>query len=190
MTDLPILETERLSLREMTRSDADHLLEVFADPIAMQHYPSTIDRDGAIAWIERARASYARHGFGFWIVERKEDRRFLGQCGLLVQDVHGATEVEVAYLFARQFWGHGYATEAARACRDWAFTHLAIPRAVSLIRVENLPSIRVAERNGMRPVSSLVKAGYPHRVYAISREAWAAKGPRDLKTQGPSDSSA
>jgi RimJ/RimL family protein N-acetyltransferase len=150
---MSILETDRLRLREMTLLDAELLLEIFQDPIAMRHYPSTIDRQGAIAWVERAQASYRQHGHGFWLAERREDGRFLGQCGLLAQDVHGAAEVEVAYLFARRFWGHGYATEAAGACRDWAFTHLAVPRVVSLIRRENLPSIRVAERNGMRPVS-------------------------------------
>ena len=172
---MAILETERLRLRQMMPADAGLLLEIFQDPVAMRHYPGTIDRDGAIAWVERAQASYRRHGHGFWIVERKVDARFLGQCGLLAQDVHGATEVEVAYLFVRQFWGHGYATEAARASRDWAFTHLEIPRVVSLIRDENLPSVRVAERNGMRPVSSLVKAGFPHHVFAISREEWAER---------------
>ncbi len=169
-----ILATKRLHLREMTLDDQDKLLEIFSDPVAMRYYPGTMGRGEAVAWIERARASYAAHGIGFWIVERKLDQRFLGQCGLILQDVDGRRETEVAYLFARANWGQGYATEAARACRDWGFSHLDVPRLVSTIRPENLPSIRVAERNGMLLTSSLVKPiGGLHQVYAITREAWA-----------------
>lgn len=117
-------------------------------------------------------ADYRNLGMGFWIVERKEDGRFFRQCGLIPQEVDGRPEMEVAYLFARKFWGQGYATEAARACRDRGFEHLDLARLVSLISVYNTPSIRIAERNGMTRSGKLTKGNIPHHIYAISREEW------------------
>ena len=102
----------------MTIDDVDDLLQIFSDPVAMRSYPSTMARDGAIAWIRRSEANYRNLGTGFWIVERKDDVRFIGQCGLIPQEVNGSPEIEVAYLFVRKFWRQGYTTEAANACRD------------------------------------------------------------------------
>ena len=168
-----VLETEPLKLRKMTTDDVDNLLLIVSDPVAMQYYPSTMDRDEAIAWIRRTQMNYERRGLGFWIVERKADGTFLGQCGLIPQELEGVVETEVAYLFARASWGQGFATEAAMACRDWGFTHLDVPRLVSIISIYNAPSMRVAERNGMTPVADVVKpGGIPHYVYAISRRQW------------------
>jgi RimJ/RimL family protein N-acetyltransferase len=174
------LETERLVLRAMQAEDVDHLLRIFSDPVAMRHYPSLIDPAGTRAWIQRTRSNYRRYGFGFWVVERKADRAFLGQCGIIPQTVDGTVEPEVAYLFVRDFWGQGYATEAAKACRDWGFEHLDVPRLISIISPANVPSIHVAERNGMRPVSTLMRpTGILHDVYAITRADWLLlRGPR------------
>ena len=163
----------------MTFDDADHLARIFLDPVAMRHYPSLIDRPGTLSWIERTTTNYQKYGFGFWVVERAADGAFLGQCGLIPQTVHETVEPEVAYLFVREHWGNGYATEAARACRDWGFTHLDVPRLISVISIHNAPSIRVAERNGMAPVDAIQKpTGVPHRVYAISREEWLRRDER------------
>ncbi|MGC8486719.1 MAG: GNAT family N-acetyltransferase [Clostridia bacterium] len=101
------LETARLRLRPMTFDDADHLARIFLDPVAMQHYPSLIDRPGTLEWIERQTTNYNKYGHGFWIVELKADGQFLGQCGLIPQRVADAVEPEVAYLFVREHWGHG-----------------------------------------------------------------------------------
>lgn len=171
------LETGRLVLRAMEFEDVDHLLQIFSDPVAMEHYPSLIDRPGALQWIERTLTNYQRYGFGFWVVERRDDGAFLGQCGLIPQTVAAAVEPEVAYLFVRQHWGHGYATEAARAARDWGFAHLDAGRLISVISTHNQPSIRVAVRNGMVPVDLVQKpTGEPHRVYAITRAEWTGIG--------------
>ena len=69
-------------------------------------------------------------------------------------------------------WHHGYAPEAAQACRDWAFTNLDCDRVISLMHTRNLPSCRVAERNGMRIVDDIARANLPHHVYAITRWEW------------------
>lgn len=100
----------------------------------------------------------------------------IGQCGVTVQDCNGREVLEVGYLFCKDFWGQGYATEAAKACRDYAFTHLHTDEVFSIIRDNNFPSQRVAERNGMRPHGSFTKHYYgidmPHIVYSIRREEW------------------
>jgi len=172
---MAVIETERLALRRLTPQDVDRLMSILADPVAMRHYPSTLGRPEVEAWVERQLQSYRLHGIGFLAVEDREGR-FLGQCGLLRQEIDGRGELEVAYLFARSAWGHGYATEAARACRDWGFRERGCGRLVSLIRPVNLPSIRVAERNGMHPAGALMKSGMPHVVYAIRRDEWLRMG--------------
>jgi RimJ/RimL family protein N-acetyltransferase len=99
----------------------------------------------------------------------KADRKFAGDCGLVHQQVDGATEVEVGYALARNYQGQGLATEAARACLDYAFSDLGLQRVISLIRPENLPSRRVAERNGMSVEKETIFVGLPHLVYVAQK---------------------
>lgn len=168
-----ILETERLRLRELTLLDVDHLLTIFADPVAMEYYLSTKDRPQAVRWIEWNIESYQTNGFGLWLVERKNDGQFVGQCGITLQKIPGSVEPEVGYLLRREFWGQGYATEAAIACRDWGFRHLNVSRLISIINVLNHPSIRVAARTGMAHAGEFVKPnGLPHKIYAVTRDVW------------------
>jgi [ribosomal protein S5]-alanine N-acetyltransferase len=143
----PIIATsDRLTLRELTLDDADALLEVLGDPIAMEHYPAPNTRAETEGWIEWARDSYERNGFGLWAVERSADGAFLGDCGPMLQPVEGELVPEIGYHIIRREWGHGYATEAASACRDLVLGPLGFDRVVSIVSPENLPSRRVAEK--------------------------------------------
>ena len=166
---MSVLETPRLRLRRMTRDDADNLLGIFADPEAMRFYPATKDRRETEAWIDRNLRSYEEHGIGLWIVEAKETGRFVGQCGLTMQEVEGAWEPEIGYLFLREYWGQGYATEAAAACLDYGFTQRGYERITCLAGVPNLPSRRVAERLGMRLEREVERRGIRMCVYALDR---------------------
>jgi len=94
----------------------------------------------------------------------------IGDCGIAKQVVEGETMLEVGYHFRREHWGHGYATEAARACMDYAFGTLGAAKVVSLILAENMPSRRVAERNGMKVERQVMFEGLPHLMYAKLRE--------------------
>jgi RimJ/RimL family protein N-acetyltransferase len=141
-----VLETERLVLRPLTLADADALLEVLGDPIAMEHYPAPKDRSGVEAWLRWALASYERDGFGLWAVERRSDGAFLGDCGPMLQPVEGTIMPEIGYHIVRREWGRGYATEAARACLDWVFRETDALRACSIVRPANIASRRVAAR--------------------------------------------
>lgn len=164
--DQRVFETARLFLRKITENDVDNLQLIFSDPIAMQYYPKTFDVDETKAWIQRILNNYAQHGAGLWACHLKSTGEFVGQCGLFFQpDIDGRDEVEVGYLFVRKFWHQGFATEAALGTMKHAREKLGFTRLVSLIRPENKPSIRVAERNGLVPEKEIDRKGYKHIIY-------------------------
>src|SRR5262245_10412682 len=165
-----ILETERLSLREITADDLDDLLEIWGDPEAMRFFPRTLDHQAMREWIERNQRRYEQYGHGLWAVILRSEQKLVGDCGLTVQEVGGVEELEVGYHFNRKHWGWGFASEAARACMDYAFERLGRRRIISMIRPENAPSRRVAERNGLLVEKEVFWRGYQHFVYAIKRE--------------------
>ena len=98
----------------------------------------------------------------------------IGQCGLTMQDWDGRQVLEVGYLLERQFWGRGYASEAAIACRDYAFSALHAEEVYSIIRDTNTASQNVARRNGMTPAGRMVKHYYgmdmPHLVFRVTKK--------------------
>jgi [ribosomal protein S5]-alanine N-acetyltransferase len=165
-----ILETTRLILREFSSDDTDALALVLSDTETMRFYPAPFDRTGVEQWIGRNLERYRKHGHGLWAMVLKSNAETVGDCGLTLQEVDGAVDVEIGYHVRRDLWGQGLATEAAQACRDFGFAHLPVDRLISLIRPENLPSQRVAEKNGMTAWKELVWHGMPHLVYAIRRE--------------------
>jgi len=162
-----ILETARLILREMSLEDLDFVAAMLADPAVMRYYPKCYSRDEASAWVQRQIDRYARYGHGLWLALEKTTGQPVGQVGLVVQTVRGVEEREVGYLVHRPFWRRGLATEAARACRDYALTVLNSPRVIALVRPENLPSQGVAQKIGLQPQPGLVQhGGYEHIVFA------------------------
>lgn len=114
--------------------------------------------------------SFHRQRFGQWIAEtRSEPPELVGWCGL--RELGDPPEVELLYALAPAFWGRGYATEAAIATRDAAFSRWRYDHVISLIRPENRPSQRVAERLGMRPGRRVDFHGYEHIVYGLEAAA-------------------
>jgi len=165
-----VLQTARLLLREFTPLDADALTLVLSDPETMRYYPAPYDRAGVEQWIERNRKRYQYDGVGLWAMELTKTQQIIGDCGIILQQVEGERLYEIGYHLRRDFWGQGLATEAAIACRDWAFAHLKAERLISLIRPENLPSCRVAERTGMTVWKEVNWRGLPHYVYSVEKE--------------------
>jgi [ribosomal protein S5]-alanine N-acetyltransferase len=173
---MTILQTPRLLLREFTPQDADGLALVISDPETVRYYPAPYDRAGVEQWIKRNRQRYQDDGVGLWAMELiktrdSEAHKIIGDCGITRQQVEGEYLYEIGYHLRRDLWGQGLATEAAIACRDWAFAHLKTERLISLIRPENLPSRRVAERNGMTVWKEVNWRGLPHCVYSIQKRA-------------------
>jgi len=162
------LATPRLLLREFMPADVDALEGILGDPVAMQYYPAPFDRQGVEEWIERNRSRYQSHGYGLWAMVLKDSGELIGDCGCALQDVDGKDEIEIGYHVRRDLWGNGYATEAAAACMQYAFTKLGVDRVISLIRPENLQSVRVAEKNGLTCEKIIFWRGYDHCVYAKS----------------------
>ena len=141
-----ITRTDRLTIRELTLADTDSLFEMLGDPIAMEHYPAPKTHAETEGWIRWTRDSYEQNGFGLWAVTRTADGAFIGDCGPMLQPVEGNLVPEVGYHIVRREWGHGYATEAASACRDLVLGRFGFERVVSIVAPENLASRRVAEK--------------------------------------------
>jgi ribosomal-protein-alanine N-acetyltransferase len=164
-----ILETARLRLREFVPEDLDALSRVLSDPETMRHYPAALDRAGVAEWIARNRRRYAQAGHGLWAIVLKSTGEVIGDCGLTRQTVDGVEEIELGYHVRRDLWGQGYAPEAARACRDCGFTRLGAERIISLVRVGNLPSRRVAEKVGMKLWKEAIHRDRAHWVMMIQK---------------------
>ncbi len=164
------LETPRLVLRPLTRDDVDAIFAIIGDPIAMQYYPRSFTREDAVEWIDRNLRRYENDGHGIMALVLKSTGEVIGDCGIVRQIVEGEPMLEVGYHLRRDNWGQGYATEAARACIDYAFRDLGAEKVVALIRPENVPSRRVAERNGMHAERQVMHSDLPHLLYVMTRE--------------------
>ncbi|MHB8469986.1 MAG: GNAT family N-acetyltransferase [Gaiellaceae bacterium] len=146
-----MLETERLLLRKPRLEDADELL-------------GTGGEAGDTDAIERWLSEWDANGIGYFAVVR--DGGVLGRAGFHVWDsrtwtlgsygtARGHAETELGWTLAREHWGHGYATEAARALRHWAHRE----RVISLIEPSNERSVRVAQRLGASPTETVTVSG-------------------------------
>ena len=168
-----MITTDRLLLRKPRREDASDLAVAYADPEVVQFMgdgsTATLEEveQGIARWLER----WESWGMSLFVLERREDGRIVGRAGFLRWDPEawevGGDETELGWLLAREHWGHGYATEAALALRDWAFQDRGLTRLISLVNHENLRSIRVAERIGERHERDVNVRGKLSRLYSI-----------------------
>jgi RimJ/RimL family protein N-acetyltransferase len=166
----PILETERLRLRELTPDDFEAMFAIFGDAETMRYYPQPYSREMLEAALQRQFKSYAENGYGLWAMILKSENKFIGDCGLLTQEVDGVQELEVGYHVHRNYWELGFAPEAAQACFEYGFNTLGRTRMISLIRPENLPSRRVAEKNGLQIEKKILWRDLWHYVYVRTKE--------------------
>ena len=158
------LETQRLILRPMRESDFDALYRIFTDPhvmAAFSHDPFTPEQ--MQRWLDRNLDHQKEFGYGLFSVTLKEIGELIGDCGLEQMDDLNAAEL--GFDFRSDVWNQGYATEAARAVRDYAFGVLRLPQLISLIRVGNLASQRVAEKVGMTLVEEFTRHGIQYWKY-------------------------
>lgn len=166
-----ILETGRLYLRELRHSDFKALCEILQDSETMYAYEGAFSDHEAHEWLDRQIARYRKWGFGAWAVMLKETHRLIGQCGLTMQPWKDAEVLEIGYLLNRAYWHQGYATEAAIACKQYAFDILGANEVCSIIRDTNIPSQNVAIRNGMTPTDTFIKhyrgVDMPHTRFVV-----------------------
>lgn len=168
---MQILETERLLLRHLQAGDLDDLHRLYADPEVRRYFPEgTLSREETREELEYFIDGYTRQPqMGLWATVDKASGRFIGRCGLLSWNIDQRPEIEVAYMLARDCWGRGLGTEAARGILQFGFDSLGLSRLICLIDADNLASIRVATNIGM----SFEKAGRddkgPYHLYARNR---------------------
>ena len=169
-----ILETERLYLREMTQNDFGSLCRILQDEETMYAYEGAFSEEEVQDWLDRQIGRYKRYGFGLWAAILKETGEMIGQCGLTMQPWKDKEVLEIGYLFERGYWHNGYATEAAVACREYAFEKLGAQEVCSIIRDTNIASQRVARRNGMTAADSWTKhyrgVDMPHLRFVVRRQ--------------------
>lgn len=185
---MTVLETDRLRLRWPTLADVDALASALADAEVMRYIGDgrTRPRDHALRWIENDRRAWALDGFGKFAVTLRDDGRVIGRVGLSAWDpetwVHGTraelgadAEVELGWTLLRNAWGHGYATEAALAARDWALQELRLRSLISLIHPHNARSQAVAQRLREHRERDIVTAnGHPAQLWRLRLDAAAA----------------
>jgi RimJ/RimL family protein N-acetyltransferase len=164
-----VIETDRLRLRAYRRDDVDDLAEMFADAEHMRFYPAPFTREQTQAWVDRTFERYRDDGFGLWVIEDRGTGAFLGTAGPSIQVVEDVREVEIGWHVRPGAKGRGIAPEAGSAARDWAFANLEADHLISLVRPENVPSGRVAEKLGMRIDRPVDHHGYVHDVWRIER---------------------
>ena len=147
-----ILDTPRLSLRQLELRDLPALYALYRDPEIRQYFPEgTRSLEETKEELEWFLNGHPRHPeLGLWATIEKASGAFLGRCGLLPWTLEGAAEVELAFLIAKQHWGQGLATEAAHGIVEHARIKLGLRRLVCLITPGNARSVAVARRVGMR----------------------------------------
>ena len=169
------LETERLILRSFREEDVDVMARLFANPDFMRFSLGVFtERKQTIAFIEKV-MGWDRVGIPsqFAVVPRGQDT-IIGYCGFFYHPEDGIEDIEIGYRLDPDYWNRGLITEAASAVRDHGFCDRKLSRVISLVHPENVPSRRVAEKNGMRAEKEITFRGFPTLVYAMTREEWLA----------------
>jgi RimJ/RimL family protein N-acetyltransferase len=166
----PRLETERLILRPMSATDINALHLIFTDPKVMESFGGDLfNRKQMMAWLRRNLDHQNQYGYGLFSVILKENDELIGDCGLEQMEVEGVRIAELGYDFRSDYWNQGYATEAACAVRDYAFDILQLPQLISLIRVGNLASKRVAKKVGMKLIDEFTHYEIRYWKYLLKK---------------------
>ncbi|KLU58742.1 anhydro-N-acetylmuramic acid kinase [Peptococcaceae bacterium CEB3] len=168
-----VLETERLTLREMTIEDLPALSDILQDEQTMYAYEGAMSDAETQEWLERQLWRYKEDGFGLWAVVLKETGKMMGQCGLSWQNADGKRVLEIGYLLNRAYWHKGYAAEAAEGCKLYAFEALNADEVYSIIRDTNTASMNIAIRMGMTIRGRFVKhyrgVDMPHVIFSVRK---------------------
>lgn len=168
-----MLETKRLILRQYCIDDFDALYEILSDKDTMRFYPEPFGEEKIRRWINWNIENYKIFGFGLWALQLKENRKFIGDCGITMQNINNVIKPEIGYHIHKAYQSMGYATEAAAACRDYIFTNTPFESIFSYMNKDNIASRRVAEKNGMTLCESFTdRLGEADVVYKITRCEW------------------
>ena len=170
-----IAETDRLVVTTFSLADLDEIAPIMADPDVMRFtVGGPWDRERTQQFLRKCIENYSHEGwrFGLWALVHKADGRLVGYCGLSrLGNIDGAPEVELSYRLSRDHWGGGLATEAASKVRDYAFEHIGLTRLISMIEPDNIASIRIAEKIGMRREKEIENRERRMLVYSTTHDS-------------------
>ena len=179
------LKTERLVLRSWRAEDRAPFAAICADPQVMATLGPVMNRAQSDALIDRVNAMEAAHGHTFWALERREDAALIGWCGVIRGDAGPvAGKAEIGWRLASDCWGHGYASEAARATVSWLFANLDDQAVWAITHTSNVRSRAVMARLGMAHHPDLdfdhpkLAADDPllrHVTYSLVRGDWTGE---------------
>lgn len=164
---LAVHTTERLTMRPVSEEILPHWVQFMSNETAIRWFPGFKTEDAdmqARAWLDRLLLRYKEQRYGFLAIYTSA-HEFVGQCGLLLQEIDGEQHLEVGYSFMPQHWGNGYATEAAAYFENYARNNKLANHIVSMIHPENLSSQAVAIRNGLTPWKETVWNEIPVIVF-------------------------
>lgn len=164
------LETERLTLRMFRPSDLEAYAEMCADQDVMRYINDgrTLSREETWRDMAVILGHWELRGYGLWAVEERATRNLIGRIGHW--NPEGWPGFEIGWMLGRRYWGHGFATEGAKAALKYAFSVLNVPHVISLIHSDNTPSIRVAEKLGERLEGTTEVSKITFQVYGIARD--------------------
>jgi len=165
-------ETDRLIIRPLTMDDIKLWTPFFYNPKSIRYFPNFLTsnpKEDATSWISKQLVRYENGKFGLHALIEKSTGRFIGQCGLLEQDVEGEKEIEIGYSLLHQFEGKGYAAEASRFFKNYAFENNITNSLVSIIHVYNIASQKVAMKNGMKSTKKIPYQGIDVFVFRINK---------------------
>jgi [ribosomal protein S5]-alanine N-acetyltransferase len=167
-------ETTRLHFREILPTDFDTWLEFHKDPLTSVHWNEAREspETECIKWYDKQFHRYANNLGGMNALVEKASGKLIGHCGLLVQQVDGVTELEIGYSLLREFWHRGFATEAALKCKTYAFENNFAQSLISIISVTNIPSEKVAIKNGMSRDGITVYSNNSVTIFRITYQEW------------------
>lgn len=168
-------QSKRLKYRPLVPNDFEEWMSFFTDPSIARFLgmdPTKSQHELNKQWFEFSQNRYNKDLGGMNVLEHKESGKIVGQCGILVQDLDGEPAIEIGYSLLPEYWGQGYASEAAQKCRDYAFENNITNTLISIIHIDNVPSVKVAIRNGMKESKTTEFKGMPVNVYKITIDEW------------------
>jgi RimJ/RimL family protein N-acetyltransferase len=167
---MKIIETERLYLRKLQIDDTKELMKVLSDPESMQYSLDPFSEKKVEEWIQWNIENYKKYKHGLWAVILKEGHVFIGDCGITMQNIGDETVPEIGFHIIKEYCNKGFATEAALACKKYAFEILNYPKIFSYCTVRNIPSQKVARKIGLQFYKYIEKRGEKQIVQVASQD--------------------
>lgn len=165
------LETRNFTLEKITQNDFEELKQILQDLEVMYAWEYSFSDEEVQSWIDKFLDSYKKYQLGYFLVRTKDNKKVIGQVGLMPTELNNNIEYEIGYILKKEFWHKGYARECVSALLDYAFNNLKLEKVIFEIRPNNLPSIRVAEYFGAVKIDSLYKnvkgKAMLHSIYAL-----------------------